>query len=175
MQEYGKVFCVALICHILQVSRRGFYAWCCRCSSGRQQQDQQLTEQIRVIHAQSRQTYGSLGIHAELQARGISGGEKRVARLMQAAELQRWAPKRYQRTTDSPHGLLAAPNRLQQQFEVAQVNQVWSGDMTYVWTQEGWLYLAVVLDLCSRRVIGWAMAQHLDTELVVRALRMAWQ
>jgi transposase InsO family protein len=176
--EYREHFALALLCRVLEVSRSGYYAWCHRSPLApgvRQQQDQQLTEQIQAIHAQSRQTYGSPRIHAELQAQGIYCGEKRVARLMQAAGLQARPPQRYQRTTDSRHSLPVAPNHLQQQFEVAQVNQVWSGDITYVWTQEGWLYLAVVLDLCSRRVIGWAMSHCLDTELVVRALMMAWQ
>lgn len=178
MHKHRHEFTVALMCRVLRVSRSGYYAWCRRSALGsgaRQQQDQQLTEQIRTIHEQSRGTYGSPRIHAELQAQGIRCSEKRVARLMQVAELTARQPKRYQRTTDSRHGLAVAPNHLEQHFAVAQVNQVWSGDITYVWTQEGWLYLAVVLDLCSRRVIGWAMSHRLDTDLVVRALHMAWQ
>ena len=175
MQQHRSQFALAMLCRVLQVSRSGYYTWSQRALSSRAQQDQQLAQQVRTIHVQSRYTYGSPRVHAALQAQGIGCSQKRVARLMQALQLKARQARRYKATTDSSHGLPVASNLLARQFKVEQSNQVWAGDITYVWTGEGWLYLAVVLDLCSRRVVGWHMAPRLNTQLVVRALEMAWQ
>lgn len=175
MQQHRSLFALAMLCRVLQVSRSAYYAWLQRPASARAQQDQRLTQEIQAIHERSRHTYGSPRIHAELQAQGMGCSEKRVARLMHNCGLKARQRRRYQKTTDSQHSLPVAANVLGQQFQVQQLNQVWAGDITYVWTQEGWLYLAVVLDLCSRRVVGWHMAPSLEAPLVIKAFDMAWQ
>jgi transposase InsO family protein len=129
--------------------------------------------EIRVIHAESRRTYGSPRVHAALQAQGQQVGEHRVARLMRAGAIRAKMVKQWRATTDSVHPHPVAPNTLNRQFAVAKPNRVWAGDITYVWTAEGWLYLAVVLDLYSRRVIAWRMGNRLTQELATEALTMA--
>ena len=128
---------------------------------------------IRVIHAESRSTYGSPRVHATLQAQGQRIGEHRVARLMRTSAIRAKTVKKWRATTDSAHQYPVVPNTLNRQFAVAHPNQVWAGDITYVWTAEGWLYLAVVLDLYSRRVIAWGMGSRLTQELATAALTMA--
>lgn len=130
-------------------------------------------KQIKDIHEQSRQTYGSPRIHDELRDRGISCSENRVARLMQQHGIAVEKKRKFTRTTDSNHPLPIATNLLNQQFEVSSPNVVWTADITYIWTKEGWLYLAIVLDLFSRRIVGWSMAPTLERTLVIAALRMA--
>jgi transposase InsO family protein len=129
--------------------------------------------EIRVIHAESRSTYGSPRVHAALQAQGQQVGEHRVARLMRAGAIRAKTVKRWRATTDSAHSHPVAPNTLNRQFAVTKPNRVWAGDITYVWTAEGWLYLAVVLDLYSRRVIAWGMDSRLTQDLATAALTMA--
>ena len=158
---------------MLGVARSGYYAWRRRGISPRQQADQDLTEQIHTLHQQSRQTYGSPRIHAALRRAGTRCSRKRVARLMRQAELAGCRRSRRTRTTHSDPTHTPAPNLVARAFTVAEPNQLWVGDITYVSTWEGWLYLAVVLDACSRRVIGWAMADHLRSELACDAVRMA--
>ena len=132
-----------------------------------------LLTDIRVIHRESRQTYGSPSIWYALVRRGQRVGEHRVARLMRRAGLRAKTVKKWRATTQSNHGLPVAENTLNRQFTVEHPNRVWAGDLTYVWTAEGWLYLAVILDLYSRRVIGWAMGSRLTVNLAERALTMA--
>lgn len=168
---------VRLMCEVLEVSPAGFYAAQRRAPCRRAVADASLLAHVRRIHGESGATYGAPRIQRELRDDGRRVGTKRVARLMRADGLQGRAPHRCRpRTTDSRHDLPIAPNLLNRQFDVNGValNQVWVGDITYVPTQEGWLYLATVLDLASRRCVGWAMHETLDAEpLVVRALDMA--
>lgn len=166
-------FPVEFMCEQLEVSRSGFYAWRERPESARQQQDKQLAEEVAQAHRDSRGTYGSPRVHAELQAQGRKVSRKRVARLMGEQKLAARRRRRSVRTTDSNHRHPVAPNVLERDFSPGQPNSTWATDITYVWTGEGWLYLAVVLDLFSRRVVGWSMSEHIDTPLVLGALQMA--
>jgi putative transposase len=164
---------IALMCRVLEVSRTGFYAWCSRPESTRRKANRKLAEQIREAHEASRRTYGSPRVHAELRAQGHQVGRHRVARLMQQEGLAARRKKRYRATTNSDHSEPVAANVLGRSFEVTAPNRVWVGDITYIATAEGWLYLAVLLDLCSRAVVGWAMSPELDCSLALAALRMA--
>ena len=173
IEDYCGQFSIAALCRVMQVSRSGYYAWLKRPESNRSRENRQLVEQIRDIHQQSRQTYGSPRIHAELQTMGVVCSENRIARLMRQHGIAVERKRKFTRTTDSNHYLPIASNLLDQQFEVSSPNTVWTTDITYIWTKEGWLYLAIVLDLFSRRVIGWSMAPTLERMLVIVALQMA--
>lgn len=168
---------LTLLCRVLRVSRSGYYAWRCRPPSHRVQADAVLTTQIRQIHATSRGTYGSPRVQAALQATGVPCARKRVARLMRVAGLAGCQRRqRRPRTTRADPTAVPAPDRVQRGFAPAQVgapDRLWVSDITYVATEEGWLYLATTLDVFSRRVVGWAMAPHLRTELALTALAMA--
>jgi putative transposase len=166
-------FPVSLMCRALGVSRAGLYAAGRRGPSPRAQADAALRSEIRTIHATSRQTYGSPRVHAELRAGGRRCGRHRVARLMQAEGLQARRRRRFRVTTQSRHGHPIAANVLGRRFAVGAPDQAWAGDITYLPTREGWLYLAVLLDLGSRRVIGWAVRSTLERGLTLAALRMA--
>jgi transposase InsO family protein len=166
-------FPVEFMCEQLEVSRSGFYAWRERPQSARQQQEQQLAEEVAQVHQESRGTYGSPRVHAEMRARGRKVSRKRVARLMKQQKLQARKKRRAVRTTDSNHRQPVAANVLERNFSPDKPNSTWATDITYVWTGEGWLYLAVVLDLFSRMVVGWSMSEHIDTPLVIGALEMA--
>jgi putative transposase len=164
---------VRTMCRILDVSESGYYAWCQREPSQRQRENEQLTEQIATAFQQGRGVYGSPRVHAELQAQGIDCGKHRVARLMRQAGLRAVQKQRRICTTDSRHGDPIAPNLLQRDFTARAPNRKWLTDLTAVWTAEGWLYLAVILDVYSRLVVGWAMASHREESLVEAALWMA--
>lgn len=169
-------FHVTTMCRVLKVKKAGYYAWVSRPPSRHAEDDEQLAEAITVIHGESRQRYGSPRVHEELKAQGKQHGEKRVARIMQEEGLRAKTPRRFRVTTDSNHAHPIAPNVLDRQFAVAPVaalDRVWVGDITYLTTREGWLYLAIVLDLASRRVIGWAMRHTLEGALTRDALLMA--
>ena len=166
---------IALLCRVLQVSRSGYYAWAGRGVSARAQADEELTVQIAAAHARSRRTYGAPRVHAELRAGGVRCARKRVARLMRAAGLVGCHQRRRARTTVADPAQPPAPNLVAREFAAPAPNRLWIGDLTYVATWEGWLYLAVLLDAHSRRVIGWAMADHLRAELALDALAMALQ
>ncbi len=162
---------VALLCRVLQVATSGYYAWRHRGPSRRSQANVQLTKQIRAIHERSRGTYGAPRMHAELRAdQPVS--RKRVARLMRAAGLAGRPPRRFRRTT-TPDPKVQLDDLVQRDFTASAPDQKWFGDITYIRTWEGWLYLAVILDAYSRKVVGWAMADHLHTELATAALQMA--
>jgi putative transposase len=176
MSRCEEAFPVRLMCRLLKVSPSGYYAWRDRPASRRDQDNARLLEQIRAIHAESDSVYGSPKVWDELVRRGEGCGENRVARLMQAANLQgipavrRWRGRKPGRR---PDGLT---NHLARDFATTEPNTRWVTDITYIRTGEGWLYLAVVLDLATRRVIGWSMRQSLDRELVLQAVLMAlWQ
>ncbi len=164
---------ITLLCRVLGVARSGYYAWVRRDVSARQQADQALTEQITAIHTGSRRTYGAPRIHAELQASGVRCGSKRVARLMRQAGLVGGQRRRRIRTTVADPSQSPAPNVIARNFAVSEPDRLWVGDITYIPTWAGGLYLAVLLDASSRRVVGWAMADHLRSELALEALQMA--
>jgi transposase InsO family protein/transposase-like protein len=164
---------VQLLYEVLGVSRSGNSAWASRPESARPIADRNLAAAIRVSHEGRRGRYGSPRIHAELRAQGRRIGRKRVARLMRGMGLSARRKRRFRRTTDSAHALPVAPNRLARGFTAAAPDHVWLGDLTYIGPAEGWLYLAVMLDLFSRRIVGWAMADHLRHELALAALDMA--
>jgi putative transposase len=167
-------FRVQRMCHVLGVGRSGYYAWRKRTPSSREQANQTLLGLIRAEHTASRKTYGSPRLHIVLHRKGVGCGHNRVARLMRLHGIVALSRRRsHPRTTQRRPGVIPAPNRLAQDFSATGPNQKWVSDFTYIETGEGWLYLAVVLDLFSRQVIGWAMSASMDTALVVRALRMA--
>jgi putative transposase len=162
------------MCHVLQVSRAGYYAWLGRPESPRAVRQAEVVEQIRQVHRDSRQTYGSPRVHRALKARGVACCENTVAKLMRRAGVRAATARRFVvRTTDSRHGHAIAGNELGRRFGPGEADRVWVGDITYIATGEGWLYLAAVLDLGSRKVVGWSAADHLRSELVERALRNA--
>lgn len=171
--EQQQQFPIAALCRVLQVSASGYYAWKKRLPSVQMQANAQLTEQIKTIYEDSDQTYGSPRIYEELKQRGVSCSEKRIARLMRLSQLYAVTAKRFIVTTDSNHALPIAENVLDREFSVETPNARWTADITYLWTSEGWLYLAVILDLFSRRVVGWAMGETLERGLVLSALNMA--
>lgn len=164
---------VKLLCRVLRVSRSGFYTWCERPEAKRAGRDRQLTAKIRTLHAESKRRYGSPRIHRDLVAAGEAVSRKRVARLMRQQALAGRHKRRLKKTTDSAHSLPVATNVVARNFRPSALNKIWVADITYVRTWEGWLYLAVVIDLFSRRVIGFAMADHMRTELVLEALGKA--
>lgn len=172
---HASEYPVILLCRVLELARSGYYAWRKQCQSARVQRDQQLTIQIQTIFSNSRQTYGSPRVHAELQAQGVRCARKRVARLMRQTQLCARARRRRVRTTDSRHTEPVAPNLLARSFQAEAPNRVWVADITYLPTREGWLYLAVVLDLFARRVVGWSMQPTLERGLVLAALNHALQ
>jgi len=162
-----------LLCRCLQVSRSGYYAWAQRPPSQRVQTDARLTAQLRLVHADSGRRYGRPRLVRALRERGIQVSGKRVARLMRTAGLVARGRRRFRVTTDSRHQLPIAPNRLRQRFAVRRPNRVWGADITACWTRDGWCYLAIVLDLASRRVVGWAVRQVPTAQLVIAALECA--
>jgi putative transposase len=170
-------FALTLMCRLLEVSRAGFYAAERRAPSARAQDNESLRSVIGAIHETSRATYGSPRIHRELRAAGTRCGRNRVARLMRESGLRSKPSRRYRvTTTNSNHGYRVAENVLRRRFGVKEtggVNRAWCGDITYIRTREGWLYLAVLLDLGSRMVVGWAMRDSLEADLSLEALRMA--
>ncbi len=161
------------MCRVLGVSPSGYYAWDSRPPSARARADEALLIQIRSIHARSRRTYGAPRIHAELREMGVRCGKKRIARLMRQAAVQGAYRRRAGRTTIRDLQAPLAPDWVRRAFAVAHPDRLWVADITYIRTWAGWLYLAVVLDAFSRRVVGWAMQEHLETSLVLDALNMA--
>ncbi len=164
---------VLVLCRVMQVGRSGFYAWLRRAPSARTQADAVLQGQIDRAFLGSRGTYGSPRIRAQLNAEGVQVSKRRVARLMRRRGLCGLRKARFTRTTDSRHKLPIAPNLLARNFTATAPNAVWVSDVTFIWTLQGWLYLAALLDLYSRRVVGWAMSAHNDQALVLQALNMA--
>jgi putative transposase len=164
---------VAMLCRMLGVSKSGYYAWRGRAPSERSRQDALLIEKIREIHSRSRETYGYPRVHAELRSLGVRCGRRRVARLMRAAGLRGCVRGKKRRTTRRNPRAAPASDLLRRDFVAGQPNRIWLADITYVPTREGFLYLAFILDTHSRKVVGWSMAPHMRTELVVNALEMA--
>ena len=164
---------VRRLCRVLAVTPSGYYAWLHRRPSPRARDNARLQVRIRAIHAASRGTYGSPRVHKQLIHEGDAVGRERVARLLRAMGLAGLPAQRFRHTTDSTHGQPVAPNVLARHFGADHPNERWTTDITYIWTWEGWLYLAVVLDLYARRVVGWAVQPHLQTALALEALQMA--
>jgi transposase InsO family protein len=176
--DHQAQFPIRTLCRVLEVAPSSYYAWCERCSrppGPRAQENQELETAIRAVYADHDTRYGSPRVYRELKADGYHCSEKRVARIMRQAQLQARIPRRFRITTDSAHNYPVAQNLLDRNFEVAAPNRVWCSDITYIPTAEGWLYLAVILDLYSRQVIGWALSCSLHTQLVLKALAMALQ
>jgi putative transposase len=165
---------ILIMCRVLEVSRSGFHAWAAREPSARAVADAALTGRIAEIHKGSLKTYGSPRVHAELRLEdGVRVGKKRVERLMRRAGLSGQVKRRRGKTTIRVQGVRTAPDLVERDFNPTEPNRLWAADITYIRTWEGWLYLASVMDLYSRRIVGWAMADHLRAELVVDALEMA--
>jgi transposase InsO family protein len=176
IREHRQEFSVQRMCQVLGVTRSGYYAWQPEKAGPRELKNRVLVEQIRVEYKRSRQTYGSPRIWASLVHQGIACGRHRVARLMRREGIR--PPRRMRRypvTTQRQPGVIPVPNRLNQDFSATTANLKWVSDFTYIDTAEGWLYLAVILDLFSRKVVGWAMSAHMDSTLVETALHMALQ
>lgn len=175
MKQHERKHSTRKMCQVLGVGRSGYYAWRKRQPSVRQQANRELVKEIKVIFQASRKTYGSPRVHAALVRQGIACGRHRVARLMKQAGLIGRKPKRrYPRTTQRRPGAKAAPNLLNQDFCAQHPDEKWLTDITYIDTTEGWLYLASVLDLYGRRIVGWSMADHMESSLVEEALKMAF-
>jgi putative transposase len=173
MKANQAAHALSTMCRVLGVSASGYYAWQRRGASTRSRNDQQLVEQIRGFHRQSRGTYGAPRIHRDLRAAGVRVGRKRVARLLKQAGLRGVSRRKWPVTTVRAAHARPAPDLVQRAFTATGPNQLWVADITYIPTWSGTLYLAVVLDVWSRRIVGWAMATHLRTSLVVTALAMA--
>jgi putative transposase len=173
MKANQAAHAIATLCRVLGVSASGYYAWQHRAASARQLKDQDLRERIRAFHQRSRGTYGAPRIHRDLRAAGVRVGRKRVARLLKEAGLRGVSRRKWPVTTVRAEHARPAPDLVQRAFTATGPNQLWVADITYIPTWTGTLYLAVVLDVWSRRISGWAMATHLRTSLVLAALEMA--
>ncbi len=173
IQARKAQFPVSAMCRILEVSNSGFFAWCSRPESARARDDRRLKVQIRASHEASKRRYGSPRIHQDLKAAGEQVSRKRIARLMKEEGIAARRRRRFVKTTDSKHNLPVAPNLLERDFSAEKPNQCWVGDLTYLRTTDGWLFLAVLLDLFSRRVVGWSIHDSLETAVASRAFEMA--
>jgi putative transposase len=173
IEQHKDAWPVTLMCSTLGVSPAGFYAWLRRPRSEQQQRRDALLVEIRAVHAEVKKRYGSPRIYKELQARGVDCCVNTVAKLMHDNDIRSKTARKFRNTTDSNHSLPVADNLLDRQFDPAGPNEKWVGDITYIPTREGWLYLAVIEDLYSRRIVGWAMADHMESRLVVDAMEMA--
>jgi transposase InsO family protein len=176
IQKQSVDYSVELLCSIVSVSRSAYYAWTKAVESHKVKRDKELNAIITAAFTQNRAVYGTRRLKAVLAKQGDQVSRRRIGRIMQQAQLRCKTKRRFKATTDSQHELPIADNQLARQFEVNQANQVYVGDITYIHTQEGWLYLAVVIDLYSRKIVGWSMAERMKTKLVNDALIMAiWQ
>lgn len=173
IQRYAQQFSISKMCVVLSVSRSGYYAWRKRLPSARELANERLLTLIQAVFDWSRNTYGYRRIHAALRAQGVDCGRNRVARIMRLAGLQGRRRRRFKITTQSRHNLPVAPNRLSRNFMATAPNQKWVTDITYVRTGQGWLFLAAILDLYARLVVGWAIESYLTDLLTLKALQMA--
>lgn len=173
VDEAKNEFPVQRLCNVLGVSQSGYFAWKGRSASIRQRPDMVLLAHVRSAFALSNGTYGSPRMTRELQDEGFAIGRRRTARLMRENDLKARQKRRFKRTTDSQHAWPVAPNIIDQDFAAAGPDEKWGADISYVWTREGWLYLAVVIDLFARRVVGWAVSDRLHRRLALAALNKA--
>lgn len=170
---HRETFRVGRMCKLLKVSRSGYYAWLKRPESPRSRENRTLEDKIRVLHGQSHGIYGAPRIHRDLVEAGVRCGKNRVARIMREADIRSRIRKKFKATTDSRHNYPVAPNLLNQEFTVDSPDRVWVGDITYIPTGVGWLYLAVLLDIFNRQVVGWAVSARINRKLAMDALVMA--
>ena len=168
-----EAYPVSILCSVLGVSRSGFYKWCHRIREIRNKASNKLSLLVRQVHRESGGTYGTRRMAKALHAHGISCGRCRARTLMRLAGVSVRCKRRFRITTDSDHNLPVAPNLLNRKFDVSSPNRFWVGDITYVWTSEGWLYLATVMDLFSRQIVGWSLQDRMTSKLVSDALLMA--
>ena len=173
ISEKKVAFPVAVLCRVLAVSTSGYYASIARHVSLHARRDQELLKRVRSSHYASKRRYGSPRVHEDLKASGAKVGRKRVARLMQENRLVAITRRRFRKTTDSKHNFPIAPNLLGRDFTAVNPNTSWVTDITFIWTLQGWLYLAVIIDLFSRRVVGWSTSRNVDRYLALAALDMA--
>jgi len=173
IEEYSSEHSVNLLCRVLGASRSGYYAWLQRPISARERANRELLVHIRRSHRESRETYGSPRVFEDLRGLGIRCGKNRVAVQMRRHGIASKIKKRFKVTTRSQIGASFEPDRLQRDFTADRPNQVWTADITYILTREGWLFLAVLLDLCTRAVVGWATSERIDADLVCTALKHA--
>ena len=168
-----KAYPIALLCEVMQVSRSGYYSWSRREKSARQQEYEALIPVVQEADRISKGTYGARRIAGEIEANGTTCGKTKAKTLMKLAGVSAKQKRKFKVTTDSKHKLPVAPNLLNREFNVAEPDQVYVSDITYIWTNEGWMYLAVILDLFSRQVVGWSLDMRMSRKLVMDALRMA--
>jgi transposase InsO family protein len=174
IRDHRNTFPVKIMCRVLEVSPSGFYAWLTRPPSARTQRTAALVDEITATHEEFEQRYGSPRVFDELRKRHVRVSRNTVAKLMRDNGLRARSHRRFRpQTTDADHDLPVAPNLLDQQFKVETLDTVWTSDITYIRTDQGFLYLSCVMDLCSRKIVGWSMADHLRAELVVDALQAA--
>ena len=173
IKENTPYFSVRMMCKMLSVSSSGYYDWCDRAPSLRAQANAVLAGKIKVVFDDEHARAGAKRIEKRLKQEGILAGRHRIANIMRAQGWRAKAAKKFKATTNSNHKLPVAPNLLQQDFSAQQPNQKWVSDITYIWTEEGWLYLAVVMDLYSRMIVGWSMSARMTSSLVIDALQMA--
>jgi len=173
IHRHRKEFSITRLCYVLSVSKSGYYAWIARPESPRTKEDKALLERITTHHKNSRKTYGYRRIHEDLHDEGVSIGETRVRRLMKENGIKPKVKRKFKVTTDSNHTNQIHENKLDRNFSPESLNQSWVSDITYIPTKEGWLYLAVIMDLFSRKIIGWAMDCRIQESLTIRALKMA--
>lgn len=172
IRDHSDEFTVQKMCQVLNVSRSGYYDWLERKPSQRQLDNDELKTKIAEIYWQNKGRYGSPRIHKQLRQEGFHYNKKRIERLMKVMGLKAIQKRKFKRTTDSDHDLPVKKNLLKRKFNVTQPNKVWVSDITYIPTKEGWLYLAVVIDLYSRKVVGWSMSKRMTKQLVINALDM---
>ncbi|MEK7836440.1 MAG: IS3 family transposase, partial [candidate division NC10 bacterium] len=173
MDQHRSSHGVQKMCRVIGASRSGYYRWKSQPQSQRQKENDKILMEIRESHKNSNRAYGSPRITEDLQAQGTKCSKNRVARLMKVHGIVAKAVKKFKATTDSKHNLPVAENLLKQNFAASKPNTVWVSDITYVWTSEGWLYLAMILDLYSRQIVGWAMSDRLTSDFVIKALYQA--
>jgi putative transposase len=168
-----KAYPLSLLCKVMRVSRSGFYFWRTKDKSFRQKERDRLLPKVKAIHRQTKESYGARRISEELEAQGESCGRAKAGTLMKLAGICAKQRKKFKATTDSKHNLPVAPNLLNRNFEASVPDIVYCSDITYIWTNEGWLYLAVILDLFSRQVVGWSISNRITKKLVLDSLQMA--
>ena len=173
MKEHSGNFPVKKMAEVLNLSRSRYYSWLASPPSEHKRRDAELVKLIKDIFEESRETYGSPRVHQDRGEQGTRCSRKRVARLMRQNGIKACQKRKFKATTDSGHDFPVAPNLVNRDFEVEVPNKVWVSDITYIWTMEGWLYLCIILDLCSRKAVGWSMQSRITTSLTVDALSMA--
>lgn len=173
IEEHRHEYRVSKMCQVLGVSKSGYYNWRAREKSPQKERHESLVRHVKRVHLESRKIYGSPKITEKLNQEGISVSQKTVGRIVKEEGIHSKTVKKYKATTNSKHSLPVYPNLLNQQFHVEEPGKVWVGDITYIWTKEGWLYLATIMDLYSRRILGWYMSERMTKELVITALKRA--